>query len=242
MKYKLTDSEGYTRRGMKNETLWGENVTHTATGKGTDLYTNGVIHYYNSPEEATIYNPIHAKITNPICWKSRGRKVTFDGVKGGCKTMTTIRLVALPGITMAQRVEIAIRCAQLIYPDPGFNNWAEKWLSGEDRSHSAARVACAVADAAALEAYLTQATDAVARAAAYETYARAYTANAASRAAACLAACVVADAAHAADVVAYASYAADVVVYAGYAVAYAARAKANVADIIRRVLREGVKP
>lgn len=37
--YKLTDQEGYTRRGLPHETLWSEGLVVSATEEGTKLCT-----------------------------------------------------------------------------------------------------------------------------------------------------------------------------------------------------------
>ena len=136
-KYKLTDQDGFTRRGQRNETLWGENVTHTAAGDVwcgvRRLCTEEVIHYYDSPLVARLMNPLHAKLKHPICWECRGRRVAHDGTKGGCKTLTMIRQVPLPELTVEQRVEIGIRAALAVCDDPVWRTWATLWLSGENR-------------------------------------------------------------------------------------------------------------
>ena len=77
---KLTDSKDKTR----NNTQWGENITHTTNGKG-DLCTNGWIHYYDSPLLAVLLNPIHGNFSNPHLWKIKvGKKVKKDhGLKFG---------------------------------------------------------------------------------------------------------------------------------------------------------------
>jgi hypothetical protein len=175
--YKLTDQDGYTRRGECNETLWGDGVSHTATGSGTKLCSAEVIHAYRSPEEAVFYNPIHADISAPIGWESRGVVVADDGTKVGVKTMTALRRIELPTITTETRIRIGIRCAMLVYRNPDWTKWAERWLSGEDRSLSAAAYAAAADAASAFAAY------AAARAA-DAAYAAARAAYAAARAAA----------------------------------------------------------
>ncbi len=149
MKYKLTDSDGYTRKGEDNETLWGENVTHKASGSGRELCTSGVIHWYKSPEEAAFFNPIHANITNPVCWEGFGVKVAWDGCKGGSKVFTTIRRVPIPIITTEHRVEIAIRASLLVYHKPSYVKWANNWLSGKDRSAASAAWSAVSAESAA---------------------------------------------------------------------------------------------
>ena len=139
---KLTDQDGYTRRGEEGELLWVENVTHKAAGKGTKLCSDGFIHYYDYPEIAVFMNPIHAVIQNPRCWEiaiGEG-EIKRDGqLKSGTKgTVTTIREIPLPVITTEQKVEIAIRCAMTRQRPAKWTQWAEKWLSGEDRTSEAA--------------------------------------------------------------------------------------------------------
>ncbi len=158
--YKLTDPDGYTRRGEAHGTLWGEGVRHEATGTG-GLGSPGVIHQYNSPELASFFNPIHANIEHPICWEAEaGRTVEHDGTKGGSRWLRTLRKVPLPTLTTEQRVEIAIRVA-LWHRDalpPAYITWAERWLSGEDRSAEAAEEAADEA-ARAAERAAARATD-----------------------------------------------------------------------------------
>jgi len=46
--------------------------------------------------------------------------------------------VERPVITNEQRIEISIRIAKLVCSDIKWNAWADKWLSGEDRTKSSA--------------------------------------------------------------------------------------------------------
>ena len=174
--YKLTDKEGYTRRGMRNETQWGEGVTHTAYGYG-GLCTDGVIHAYEHPLLAAFMNPIQANLKDPQLWEAEGEIVAREGqLKCGVKTLTTLRKIDLPVISTEQRVEIAIRCALLVYKDPNFLQWAENWISGKDRSAEAA----AAAEAAEAEAAAAKAAARAAWAAAWEAEAAAEAAAAAA--------------------------------------------------------------
>ena len=141
MKYKLTDQDYCTNSGMK----WGEGVSHTAKGKGRELCTGDVIHYYTHPLLAVIFNPIHAGIDKPVLWTFRGRSVAFDGTKGGVKKGTTLKRIPLPVVTTEQRVRFAILCALEVCKDSQFKKWAEDWLSGKDRTESAAWLAAALA-------------------------------------------------------------------------------------------------
>ena len=60
--YKLTDARGYTRRF----THWGEGITHTAQGKGTNMCSPDVIHAYEHPLLAVFMNPIHRNFQSPL--------------------------------------------------------------------------------------------------------------------------------------------------------------------------------
>ena len=184
--YKLTDATGWTRQGESNALLWGEGVTHEATGEGSELCSSGVIHVYRSPRMATFMNPVHANIASPVLWEVDGEIVVDDGLKGGVKKATTLRRIDLPIIGIDERVEIAIRCAKLVYHDHAWNSWADSWLAGEDRTRGAAweaaakaaAIIAAVLDAAAARAASDAATawEAAARAASYATASDAATA------------------------------------------------------------------
>lgn len=177
--YKLTDANGYTRAGKPNALLWGEGVTHTATGEGVRLCSDGVIHAYIDPILAVLLNPIHAALQNPIIWAAEGEIVTRDGqLKVGVKTLTTTSRIDLPNIKTEQRVRFAIYCAQAVIGDtsPKWSAWADRWLSGEDRSEAAAWAAWAEAAAAAA----ARAARAAAAWAAWEARARAAAAEAAA--------------------------------------------------------------
>ena len=175
--YKLTDQKFLTR----NNTLWGENITYETSGKG-ELCSDGWLHFYHNPILAILLNPIHADISNPILWEAEaeGRLRDDHGLKGGCTKLTTIKQLPLPEVTLEQRVELAIRCAMEVYKDENWLTWAEKWLSGEDRSKESAYAAYAAH--AAKAAYCAAYYAAYAADAAY--YAAYYAADAAAAAAA----------------------------------------------------------
>ena len=144
--YKLTTQALTTY----NNCRWQIGVKRTAEGAGGKPCTDGVLHYYESPYHAALFNPIHAAISAPILWRIEcSRRIGADGLKSWCKSQTLLERVALPEITTDQRVEFAIRCAMQACEDKDWRDWAEKWLSGADRSADAADVALAAAAAAA---------------------------------------------------------------------------------------------
>ena len=168
--YKLTNQDGYTRFGFYNACLWGEGVSHSGTGKGA-LCGPGYIHAYTHPLLAVLLNPIHAGIDNPRLWEAEGDVVLNDnGLKVGCRTLTTLRELPLPAVTTEQRVRFAIMCAMEVCEEPGWREWAENWLSGANRSREAARAAeRAVWGAAAAEVAARAAAETVAWAKAART-------------------------------------------------------------------------
>lgn len=167
IKYKLTDQQNYTRRGEKNETLWEPGRMNRAAGNGASLCTEDVIHFYDTPLIAAFMNPVHANFDSPGCWEIEvDGVVAHDGTKGGTKIATAIKPLPLPVITREQVVRFAIFCALEVYKEPTFVVWAEKWLSGVDRSQLAARAARARAEARAVAEAAWTAAWAVAEAAA----------------------------------------------------------------------------
>ena len=153
--FKLTDENGQTK-GM---TKWGNNISHAAKGGGTKLCSDGWIHYYTHPLLAVLMNPIHADFTYPKLWEAEASgEVINEPLKSGCKTLRTIKEIPLPEVSGVQRVAFGILCAKEVYDDEAWNKWADKWLSGEDRSKESAYAADA-ANAADAAAYANTAAD-----------------------------------------------------------------------------------
>jgi len=126
--YKLTDQEGKTR----NDTQWGENITHEATGTGIELCSNGWIHFYTDPLIAVLMNPAHASFSNPILWECEvAGDVLHEPLKSGCKRLTTIKQIPLPTVTTNQKVAFGIMCAITVYKEKDYLEWALNWLSSE---------------------------------------------------------------------------------------------------------------
>jgi hypothetical protein len=143
--YKLTDGDGKTWGG----TQWGPGVSHSGTGEG-ELCGPGWIHAYEHPLIAVLMNPLHGDFENPRLWEAEGEVALRDGqIKCGCKTLTTIREIPLPAVTTEMHVRFAILCAKEVCACLSWNAWADKWLSGEDRTQAAAAAAAAAARASA---------------------------------------------------------------------------------------------
>lgn len=150
--YKLTDADGYTQRGMPGETLWQIGVPITATGIDPKLCSNGVVHAYHDPIVGLFMNPIHTNFRNPRLWEAEGKVVADDGIEVGTRTLTLVRELTVPEITVEQRVRFAILCVKdLPELPPKWTLWADKWLSGEDRTGQSAAVAAVAARAVEAE-------------------------------------------------------------------------------------------
>lgn len=142
--YKVTDRHGNTTGGyFENATTlhWYEGVSHVATGTGNMLCSRGVIHAYVDPLLAVLLDPIHGNYgSGMMLWEADG-DVVVEGagqLKVGCKTLKTIRKIVVPAVTAEQRTRFAILCAKEVYANHFWVAWADRWLSGEDRSEVAA--------------------------------------------------------------------------------------------------------
>ena len=144
---KLTDKNDQTYGGCQ----WGEGVTVETSGEG-ELCGPGWTHWYTHSLLAVLLNPIHGNfdLTTAHLWEGEGEvKKTDHGLKVGCQKATTLRRVELPEVTTEQRVRFAILCAKEICNEPTWINWADRWLSGEDRTEVSAEWAAKAAAEAA---------------------------------------------------------------------------------------------
>ena len=186
---KVTNAQGQTRGGMQ----WGPGVTHTVPKWGGVLCATGVLHCY---EAATVRDALALAILRDpedggfgstarawVC-EGSGQHVT-NGIKSGHETLTTVREIQLPAVSIEQRVECAIRLAWEVCDEPGWRAWAEGWLDGSDRSDVAARAAAEAwaARSAARSAARAAARAAVRAAWAAEAWAAGWAADAAADAA-----------------------------------------------------------
>lgn len=107
--FKLTSQAGIT----PNKTQWGENITHTIPeyNRTTVLCSSGVVHAYESVNQALLLNPLHAA----------GEVVAQEWDKLGCHERTTIKHVDVPdwyanaATRKKVRLQFAILCAAAAY-------------------------------------------------------------------------------------------------------------------------------
>jgi hypothetical protein len=235
--YKLTDKNGYTRKGYSNELKWGEGVTHKVTGKG-GLCSEGCIHAYVSPELAVLLNPIHANIPSPLMFKGEMDITHRDNgdLKVGGKSFTTTKQMKPPEISTRQRVIFALLCAdealelttahmppKALEKLAEWRRWRDDYISGKTSASSAA-------SAAEVAAEVARTVCAAAAAAAYAAAAAAYAAAEIARTvyAAAASAAYAAEVARTAHVARTAADAAE-----------AAAARIDLAEIARRAIKLG---
>ena len=95
-------------------------------------------------------NPVHANFKSPRLWEaeSSGEEL-HELLKSGSKTLTTLKEIPLPEISLIQKVAFGILCAKKVCKNKEWNAWADKWLSGVDRTKKSAKYAANVAADAA---------------------------------------------------------------------------------------------
>lgn len=143
--YKLTDENGCT----KNNTKWGENVTHVATGNPSQwLCSDAFIHAYEHPLLAVLHAPAHGECKDYTrLWECEGHGYIEREcqMKCGFRSLTTLKEIEIPKVTSEQHIAYGILCALEVYEDDDFKRWGKAWLSGEDRSKESATLAAEVA-------------------------------------------------------------------------------------------------
>lgn len=158
MMVKLTDAEGYTRRGQSGETHWETGCTRSPVGQGTEPCGPGVIHAYQSPLQAVLCDPIHGhygRMTRAYAVAAPPEhQWQTDGLKWWTQKPVALgESVMLPVVTLEQRIAWAI----VIAPHPSTQAWAIEWLAGRDRTNGAARAAAKTARAAEAAAWAAKA-------------------------------------------------------------------------------------
>ena len=133
--YKLTDQYLTTHCGYQ----WELGVWQEVKVEGWKPSTNQVFHYYHDPLLAVLFNPFQSNIKNPRLFEIEiDGELGNDKIKGWCKQMKLVKEIPLPVFTADQYVEFAIRVAKTISHDWVWNLWADKWLSGDDRTKESA--------------------------------------------------------------------------------------------------------
>jgi len=133
--YKLTDSKMRTYY----EFQWELGKWYKTTGEGV-LCSPGWLHFYNDPLVGMFMNPAHANIENPRLFRAEveGKFLDDNGLKCGYSRARLIEELPVPQISLVQRVRFAILCTKEVYKEKEWNEWADNWLSGKNRTMNTA--------------------------------------------------------------------------------------------------------
>ena len=137
----------WVSEGMKtiNETHWEVGVPNELPEKNKlTLGLSGLFHYYKHPLLAVIFKDFHGVKYYQHLYQvvPEGRIVErFD--KCGSTKLTLVKELEIPEVTNAQKIAFGILCSLETCKEESFVDWAEKWLSGKDRSkESALNIVC----------------------------------------------------------------------------------------------------
>lgn len=142
--WKLTDPEGWTRRGTSGETLWIPCPVERSTAGGgiAKLCTEAYTHAYADPILAEWFDPVHGEYGDRgLLVQGEAGGIVDDGMKLGCEFFRSLEVVPRAGVPLAAKVRAGIECSLLVYAAPAYVTWAQRWLDGTDRSKPAARSA-----------------------------------------------------------------------------------------------------
>ena len=101
------------------------------------LYEQGLFHYSPHPLIATLsvdFDDNYKKLYEVL---PEGMIVEGNNICGSTK-LTLVKELEIPKVTLIQKIAFRIMCAKEIYKEPTFVEWANKWLSGENRSEKLA--------------------------------------------------------------------------------------------------------
>ena len=140
--YKLTDMNMKTYRGYP----WALGKWNRTSGEG-DLCGPGWLHAYTSPVLAELLNPIHANFQEYRLFRGEasGPVISDRGLKVGYTNMRITEELPRLHITTENRIRFGIACACRVYTSAEYRAWAERWVSGADRTKAAVRTAEAAA-------------------------------------------------------------------------------------------------
>ena len=129
--YKLINSEMRTHNGFQ----WELGKWYETTGKG-DLCSFDWLYFYNDPLVGMFMNPAHANIENPRLFRAEveGKFLDDNGLKCGYSRAKLVEELPLPQISSVQWIRFAILCAKEVYKGKKWNEWADNWLSGKNRT------------------------------------------------------------------------------------------------------------
>jgi len=135
--YKLTDLKMRTCNGFQ----WELGKWYETTGEG-ELCSPSWLHFYSDPLVGMFLNPVHAGIENPRLFRAEveGKFLDDNGTRCGYSRARLIEELPVPQISPVQRVRFAIFCVKEVYKEKKWNEWADNWLSGKNRTEESAAI------------------------------------------------------------------------------------------------------
>jgi len=148
--YKLTDLKMRTCNGFQ----WELGKWYETTGEG-ELCSPSWLHFYSDPLVGMFLNPVHAGIENPRLFRAEveGKFLDDNGTRCGYSRARLVEELTVPQISLVQRVRFAILCAKKVYKEKEWNEWADNWLSGKDRTKESAVIIVYAAQSIAKNAF-----------------------------------------------------------------------------------------
>ncbi len=131
-KYILADSANHTRRGSR--IFPGHSTFSSQTSN--NIVAQNASEIGASPLVAIMLNPWHAQLEKPKMLELRFAAVAID--TSDPTISMNVREVAVPETTTDQKIIFALMVISAVYKNDQFNQWAEKWINGSDRSAESA--------------------------------------------------------------------------------------------------------
>lgn len=135
--YLLTDANGRSLRGSQLHSGHLIQSRHD----GEDLISRNTWECMSTPQLAVMVNPLHAQSAPARLFEIRHREVALVPRRAGVNLY--IRELSVPTVVPIQKLAFAIMAVRDLDYDHPFTDWAQRWLSGADRTTIAARLALA---------------------------------------------------------------------------------------------------
>ena len=106
------------------------------------------LYFYSDPLVGLFLNPVHIDIESPRLFRAEvgGNFIDNNGLNCGYSRAKLVEELPVPQISPVQRVRFAIFCVKEVYKEKKWNEWADNWLSGKDRTEESATSAAYTAE------------------------------------------------------------------------------------------------
>lgn len=136
--FKLTDPDGFTRRGSPGETHWEIGRWEEAKSSCHSIHTDGWRHAYAFQETAHFLNAIYQDDRTPRLWQVElAGEVVEAALRLGARRMRLTEEIFLKPPTMEECIRFAIYLAYS-FASESWCDWAKHWLDGTDRTIASA--------------------------------------------------------------------------------------------------------